>query len=536
MQKLTKRCVKDVSWYVPAGQEVTLEGLKSLADFSDGAGVAVLKKGRRKSFIQLEDTLNGKEVYLKVFRLKGIFQRLKHRFFKSKARKELEVSLAAQERGIPVVLPLAAGERRCNGLLQESYLLIQRLPRALDLLEYLRRRDTTHGQKVRVIDALGRLSRKTHDAGILQEDFSLNNFLLAPYHIGAGLANPQDSRDPFPFSMEAGNVTPPITKMDDNRVFLIDFERAGVKQKLSTKEKEWTLAKLNRIGANFTLTDKFRFLRAYCNNREELTDLPRWKKLEKYTYQILRRDAQRISTACISAGRGYKLYKDDRLRGYFLEGYHLDELLNLIQTGQEIQEGHRGEFNVSRRRVRIRKGGIEETVMVYEFNSRQKGLALATKAWQATNGLLKGYFPVSPTVAAIEWIQYAGYRGTLLLKEWKKAEDIRYTLDPPKADPASTGRRHSILWHTARFLSRLHNFGTFADGIFPGDISWVEGQAWGRKLLLTQPCNFVVKKRLNSSDREIDMERLETYLEGILTKEEKDYLREQYLRYSNVIS
>lgn len=469
--------------------------------FPEGEGVTVLKEGRRKSFARLETTVNGEEVYIKTFRPKGILQRLKHGFIKSKALKELETSLIARERGVPVVLPLAAGERRHRGLLQESYLLIQRLPEALDLLEYLRTGDVTHRNKARVIEALGRLSRKTHDEGILQEDFALNNFLLA---------NPQDSQ-----------------------VFLIDFERSRVSQELSTEEKEWTLAKLNRIGADFSTTDKFRFLRAYCKVKEEFRDLPKWKKLEKYTHQILKRDAQRISAACINGGRGYKLYRDDRLTCYFLEGYNLDELLASALSKQEMHVEHRGQFTISGRKGKIKKQISEEGVLICELNARQKGPALATRAWQGANGLRKGYFPVNPPVAAIEWTQNERYRGTLLLKELKEAEDIR---DALHRHTQSAERKYSILWHVARFLSRLHNFGTFAYSILPGDISWVEGRAGGHRPILSQPCNFLAKEHLGHRDREIDIQRLEDYLQGILTEEEKDYLRGQYLQYAGIIS
>lgn len=506
MQRFTEKRLKDVTWYVPVGQEALLEGLEGLVKFHEGAGVTVLKKGRRKSFSLLETAVNGEEVYVKTFRVKGILQRLKHQFIKSKALRELEVSLVAQERGIPVVLPLAAGEKYQGGLLQESYLLIQRLPGALNLLEYLCTRDTTHRDKARVIEALGRLSRKTHDEGILQEDFALNNFLLA---------NPQDGQ-----------------------IFLIDFERGRVSQGLSTEEKEWTLAKLNRIGADFTLTDKFRFLKAYCKTREEVRDLPRWKRLEAYTHQILKRDAQRISNACVRGDRGYKSYKDTRLTCYFLEGYHLEELLALASTRQEIQEERRGQFNLSWYTAKIKKGTAVETVRVCEFYSQQKGIPLAIRlrrTWQGANGLRKAYFPVSPPVAAIEWTQDKGYKGVLLFKELEGAEDIRDVL---QRCPQSAERRYSILWRVARFLSRLHNFGTFAYSVSPGDISLVKDRTGVYKPFLTWPYNFLAKKCLKRGhrDREIDIQRLEDYLQGILTGGERDYLRGQYLQYTGIIS
>jgi hypothetical protein len=523
VQRLIVRRFKDITWYSPAGKGPLLESLEDLDKFFEETGAVVLKKGRRKSFACLETTFNGVEVYLKTFRLKGIFPRLKHWFFKSKALKELEVSLVARERGIPVVLPLAAGERRQGGLLQESYLLIQKLPGAIDLLEYLRQGGIPHGHKARVIEALGRLARETHEGGVLQEDFSLNNFLLV---------NPQDVQTSPSYPLKTADATSPARSGEDGHICLIDFERTRVHQRLPTKQREWTLAKLNRIGADFTLSDKFRFLRAYCKTKGEFRDLPRWRNLERYTHQILKGDAQRISTASAGGGRGYKSYKDSKLTAYFLEGYSLEELIIPV-TNQEIAEEQRGQYSVLKCRGRIRRGTVEEAVLIYEFNARQKKRPVATRAWQWANGLRKGYFPVTPPVAAIEWNQEEGYGGTLILKELEEAEDIRELLHkcPPSSD-----KRHSVLWHVARFLSRLHNFGTFAEELFPGDVSWVGGQKPGYKVFLTHPFNFVMQRRLEDRDRETDLKRLEGYLADILGAEEKAYLRAHYLKYSSVIT
>ncbi len=528
MQGLTRRRFRDVTWYVPAGQEGLLDWLENLGKSPDGIESIILKKGRRKSFSRLGATIGGNEVYLKTFRLKGILQRLKYWLLKSKALKELEVSLVARERGVPVVLPMAAGEKRRKGFLQESYLLIQRLPEALDLLEYLRMHNITPRNKARIIEALGRLARKVHDKGILQEDFALNNFLLA---------NTQDTQGRQALNRSGTGQAPDLT--GSGQVFLIDFERSRVRHELSTKEREWTLAKLNRIGADFTLADKFRFLRAYCDTREEFECLPRWERLEKYTHQILESDARRIAAASVKGGRGYKLHRDDRLTCYFREGHSLEELLSLVQTRQELHEEHRGQFKVLRHRGQIGKGKKKENVLIYEFVAPQKGIALAKRAWQVTNGLLKAYFPVNPAMAAMEWTQKEGYRGTLMLKELKKTEDIRDCLlrffQPAKGQKDRSTKRYSILWHTARFLSRLHNFGTFDYGILPGDISLIKVPSGLYKPFLTQPYNFAMKRRMEYKDREADLQRLEDYLQGILTTEERDYFREHYLRYSKII-
>ncbi len=513
MEGLIKRRIGDITWYTTAEHGALLEEMGELDKLAKGG--TLLKKGKKKTFLHLETTINEKEIYLKTFSVKGLLQYLKYQFLKSKALRELEVSLLAHKRGVPVVCPLAAGERRRNLLLIESYLLIPRLADAIDLMKYFLSQTIPRLHKARAIESLGRISRKTHDAAILQEDFSLNNFLLA---------SPLDHHPNPPLSNKTNDI---------KQVFLIDFERCHARQELSIEEKEWTLAKLNRIGTYFTLTDKFRFLKSYCKTKEEFRDIERWKRLEKYTHQILKRDAQRLSTACINADRGFGLFKDEKITSYFLEGYPLKELLSLATMEGGTCQEQRSHFQVSKRKYVITKEITKEPVSIYHFSAKEKDLATVKRAWQGVNGLLKSHFPVNPAVAAMEWVSNGDYRGILVLKESEKVKDIRESL---RRYPISSTKRRSMLWHIARFLCRLHNFGTLAYNILPGDISWNEEQKWGRKLFLAKPWNFIMKNQLEARDRETDLERLEDYLIGILTEEEKQSLRTQYFLYSKIIS
>jgi tRNA A-37 threonylcarbamoyl transferase component Bud32 len=503
MRKILRKRFNGITWYMPEGEEI---GFTTLASPLSQKDTTIIKKGRRKVFASLKGA--GGEVYIKVFYLTNLAHRLKHLFFKSKALKELTIGLTAEDRGISAVVPVAAGEKKDFGLLKECYLLVKKIEGALDLKDYLLSGDVPQHRRGRVIEALGSLAKKSHDAGILQADFALNNFLLG---------NPQDS-------------TPSL--------YLIDFERARLSSKLSERKRAWTLAKLNRAGGDFSLTDKVRFLRAYMGGTLGKETIHPWmEELERQTLQILRKDAWRIWKACSRGDRGYKLYEKRPLRAYFLEGYDIGDLLPLAEDLRPVHlrqiRTFLGHFEVTQANGKIEKKDRKAHVNIYKFaplHHTIKGMRPAKGAWQSTNALLKGNFPVCPAIGALERVEGPSYQGFLITESMPGLEDLRSLF---QQNPSGPGRQ-KILWHTARFLSRLHNFGTLALPITSGDIGVLESPGGKMRLYLACPYNFIMRVP-SLEDKEVDLQRLEDFLEGLLGEGEREFFRKQYQRHSRYL-
>lgn len=471
--------------------------------------VTIHKKGRRKVFASLGTTTSGEEIYLKAFRLTGLSLKLKHLFLRSKALRELMIGLTALERRVPAIAPLAAGEKRRMGLIEECYILLKKMDGAVNLSDYLNREDIPQHQRSRVIEALGRLARKSHEGGIFQTDFSLNNFLL------------KDPHDPEP------------------AIYIIDFERTYIHDYISEDMRNWTLAKLNRIGTNFGITDKLRFLRAYSLGKDmEKTSFAFWmKELDRHTHWILRKDALRIHKASVRGDRGYKLYTNGSLRAYFLEGHNVQELIHLTK---DLDEGDAmealGPFKLYKARREICTKGVEMEVDIYKFlssHSQFVGTGPAMEAWQAANALIKANIPVSPVVGAVEVGEGASYQGYLIVKFIPGLGELRTAVGE---SPPSSERRQALLWHAARLLSRLHNHGTLSAPISVGDIGVRELPSGRIRLYLARPFKFTMNLAINGTrlqDRDSDLNKLEAFLGDLVGEKDVEMLRRLYNLHSS---
>lgn len=192
------------------------------------------KSGRRKELYFVELGANGPHL-LKVNRYPGAsgwWRRLRG----SKARREQRIARCAAARGLPVPLPAAWGER-ARGRLEACYLLVPRLPGVQDLSMLERDPSLPPATRRALAHAFGALSRRVHDAGLQQEDFAPNNFLV-----------------------ELGE-TPEL--------YVVDFERARLRRgPVSRSARVRALTRLDRRLPGVSNRERWHFLLAYAAGRE----------------------------------------------------------------------------------------------------------------------------------------------------------------------------------------------------------------------------------------------------------------------------
>ncbi len=148
-----------------------------------------------------------------------------------------ERAMEVADQGVPTILPIAAGSTRRLGMVRDSHVAFEEVPGLVKLHALLDvesgvARDTAHRARLR---AYGRFVRRLHDAGILQRDL-----------------NP-------------GNALVPATAApdDDASILLVDVERVTVGPPLGWEARVESLARLNRLRAGLTHTDRVRFLHGY---------------------------------------------------------------------------------------------------------------------------------------------------------------------------------------------------------------------------------------------------------------------------------
>jgi tRNA A-37 threonylcarbamoyl transferase component Bud32 len=121
--------------------------------------------------------LEGLPLIVKRQRPRGLSQIAKGLFCTSSARREFETSLLFEASRLPTAMAVAAGERRCRGLVHETYLISALVPETR-MLHAVNLECTDRTQRVRIVRSFARTIASLHDASFSHTDPSLTNFLV----------------------------------------------------------------------------------------------------------------------------------------------------------------------------------------------------------------------------------------------------------------------------------------------------------------------------------------------------------------------
>ena len=297
-----------IRWWPARGQDpdaLRAVVAAALAALASGAA-ANQKRGRRKALYPLALGAGGATTHLLKVNRYGVRDGLRRRVVASKARRELALAEAVAERGIATPVPLAAGELRSGGRVRACYLVVPFVAGAVDL----RRRfaePLAPGERRAFASAFGRFARAVHAAGISQDDFQPNNFLVGPG--GAG-----DLR-------------------------LIDCERVTLRARVADDAVAWQLAKLERELPAASLADRARFVAAYAGapgrtGRDARRAL--WRRVQTAQPELARHDAERIRRAIRSGGRRFAKLELAGWRGVGAEGVWRDAFAAELARALEL--------------------------------------------------------------------------------------------------------------------------------------------------------------------------------------------------------
>ncbi len=278
--------VAGVRWWLSAGSDAAALKPRLERALQQLDGAEDLRSGRRKRLFRLALGAGGGPDHL----LKrcgyppsrGWLQHARG----SKARRELSIAESLARRGVPVVVPLAAGERRRAGRLIECFLLVPLLEAAIDLRRLWNDPALTGSERRHLVTSLGEILRHAHSAGLYQDDLAPNN-VLATGGSTAGLR-------------------------------LVDFERARLRPRLGTRARRRTLAKLARAAAAVSSAQRLRFLRAYAGTSAEARRW--WERLRAEAPQLARRDDMRMRRTATRDGRRFQRIERGDWRGFALRG------------------------------------------------------------------------------------------------------------------------------------------------------------------------------------------------------------------------
>ncbi len=262
-----------VRWWLEGNAGPGLEALIADPDAALRRASSVAREqAGRKRFYRVATGAREPDLFVKVFTLPTAFGRVRYFLRPSKARREARIARRIVERGFDAATPVATGECRFAGLLARSYSVVPELP-ARDLQAILGEVGLEASRRRALLDAFARFSRRLHDAGIDQDDFSPNNFLWS----------------------------------GDSHFTLIDFERCFLVDGPLGRRRWILLAKLHRKELGVSRSERLRFLRSYLGpeaGRAERRDA--WQRIRAAFLRIRRRDARRAARAAFKVGRHIK--------------------------------------------------------------------------------------------------------------------------------------------------------------------------------------------------------------------------------------
>ena len=217
----------------------------------------LIKSGSGRSIYHVQ--VPGLNLYVKHFELTRQPNNLYRAIRRGRAEKEYHVARLLWQSGVPTIRPLALGERRRHGLLEEAFLLTEAIPSGITLYELIEERirpgafHLTHPHRRAIIKEIARLTACLHQAGLEHRDLHERNLVYQP--------------------------------LPDNkfRLYVVDLHELEEHKRLTWKQ---TVNELARLGRYFSIrterTDRLRFFQHYA----------RFRNLEPARFAALAREVE----------------------------------------------------------------------------------------------------------------------------------------------------------------------------------------------------------------------------------------------------
>lgn len=459
LQRLTQQSVGGFRWsLLPDLQKQLLDenGLR-LKEWLAAGQARIIKQGLHRIVYRVE--LPGISFYVKHNFVADRSTWFRQLVRPSKARIEYDRVVAANQRGIPTIFPLALGEEETRVGSGESILITQSLDHCTPLHYFLAGVLPTFPEpratriRQHLATELGKLVARIHEAGILHHDLHAANLLV---RLG-----------------------------DDDRVqlFVIDLLAVKVGPPLDWKASRENLVMINCwFKLRVHRADRLRFWKAYFEARKLGTwqrdaygtklYLNELREIEDLSWQRNLRFWSRRDKRCLLNNRYYRRVKGPGLVGHAVTEIDAKDLAKLL---------HDPDAPFRRPDVKTLKESVSSTVIEMEFRVSGKLRPVIYKRFRvsAWKDPIASLF--RPTPALRSWIHGQGFRerglptarpfvvlhrkrfgmwheGYLLTEKITHAGDLHEYVESLAPLPAKERLRHlrGLIERVARVIRALH--------------------------------------------------------------------------------
>ncbi len=151
---------------------------------------------------------------LKKFKWRGIQPFFFNPLKRSKAMKSFSAACHLINHGLRTPVPLAAYEARRLGFIRQNVFVTEKVPDHILIRRFIKQNRSNPDQIKKVLKALAEFAIKMHDSGLWHRDMNLSNFLLTE-------------------------------RFDSYKLFIIDLNRARIRDKLFIWHRAMDLARLD---------------------------------------------------------------------------------------------------------------------------------------------------------------------------------------------------------------------------------------------------------------------------------------------------
>ncbi|MFN3466367.1 MAG: lipopolysaccharide kinase InaA family protein [Candidatus Brocadiales bacterium] len=329
-------------------------------------------------FLRLNGTRGG--IYVKRYSVRDWKARLLSRAFPTQAQREWQMMLEMREKGLPVPLPLALGQKREGGEITE-YLVTQEIQGGRPFVEAYC--DTSiQWDKEALLKALAFLTVKLQKNNVFLRDFQLGNILV----------NTQSLRP---------------------ELYLLDLHSAKSMTTLKLQQKIWMLAKLlSSFEPLFDTIGQERFLELCARGMPDFRNefQANVEKVKALAYKIRLTHIKSRTRRCLKNSTSFTIEDHDGWKVYRRSDFTTKEIFRLLKTyDHSLQEGNTGIKSTSKTHLKIlesEKGRV--CVKHYWCNGTLDylkglvGLSRARRAWVIGNGLTARGVPTAQPYALVE--------------------------------------------------------------------------------------------------------------------------------------